>query len=578
MNNSKSTLTPLAAALAVTALGVSPQALPASGNISALLQSISGVRYGIPGIKTLNGISGSGAPAAYGTIDGFGSIYVNGVRFDTNEARIVVDGNEATEAELGVGMMVLVIGEVDESGTEGTASTVIYDDELEGPIISIETNADSDAKRLTVLGVDVIVERTGTVFEHVTFETLEVGDVVEVSGFPEGLNNLRATRVEKKADAYNEGDVVEVKGQVSALTDTQFQLASLVVDYSTADLSDLNGTDLVEGLSVEVYGTLSGDILVATEIETEENRGGYSSEDGDEYSLQGAIQNFTDSANFVISGTAIDATNAQLTPRSLVLMDGVVVEVEGYFVGDTLIATEIEGRRGDIEIEASISALDAATGDITFGLFGGEVTVGTDTQTQFDDDTDNDIEMTYADLRVGDFLEVEVIDQDGALWATRVDRDDVDDETIQAPLQSFETGLSLTLLGITFSVEGAEFEGRNGADVPADVFFQEVQVGDLLKVEDESPADGVADEVEFEFQGIPDGGIDFDDDDESEDENSEQDETEDSEEDDSSEEDSGEDDSDEEDSEEDDSGEEEDSEEEEESDDESGEDNHGSGG
>jgi len=236
MNNGKSTLTPLAAALAVTALGVSAQALPASGKISALLQSISGVRYGLPSIKTHNGISGSGAPAAYGTIDGFGSIYVNGVRFDTSEARILVDGNEATEADLGVGMMVLVVGDVDESATDGTASTVIYDDELEGPITSIETNADSDAKRLTVLGVDVIVERTGTVFEHVTFETLEVGDVVEVSGFPEGLNNLRATRVEKKADAYNEGDVVEVKGQVSALTDTQFQLASLVVDYSTADL------------------------------------------------------------------------------------------------------------------------------------------------------------------------------------------------------------------------------------------------------------------------------------------------------------------------------------------------------
>ena len=573
MINGKSTLTSLAAALAVAALGVSPQAQPAAGNISALLESISGVRYGIPTIKTHNGISGSGAPAAYGTIDGFGSIYVNGVRFDTSEARILVDGSEATEADLGVGMMVLVIGEVDDNGTDGTASTVIYDDELEGPITAIETNADGDAKRLSVLGVDVIVERTGTVFEHVTFETLEVGDVVEVSGFPEGLNNLRATRVEKKADVYNEGDVVEVKGQVSALTDTQFQLGSLVVDYSTADLSDLNGIDLIEGLSVEVYGTLSGEILVATAIEAEENRGGYPSEDGDEYSLQGAIQNFTDPANFVINWIAIDATNARLTPRSLVLAEGVVVEVEGYFIGETLVATEIEGRRGDIEIEASVSALDAATGEISFGLFGGEVTVGTDAQTQFDDDTDNDVEMTFADLRVGDFLEVEVIDQDGALWATRVDRDDVGDEAIQAPLQSFETGLSLTLLGITFSVEGAEFEGRSGADVSADVFFQEVQPGDLLKVEDESPADGVADEVEFEYQGRPDGAIDFDDDDEPEDEDSEQDDSDESETDESGEEEESE-----EEEESGDESEEDDLDEEEESDDEAGQDNYGTGG
>jgi len=75
-----------------------------------------------------------------------------------------------------------------------------------------------------------------------------------------------------------------------------------------------------------------------------------------------------------------------------------------------------------------------------------------------------------------------------------------------------------------------------------------VRPGDLLKVEDKSPAD----EVEFEYQGRPDGAIDFDDDDEPEDEDSEQDDSDESETDESGEE--------------------------EESDDEAGQDNYGTGG
>ncbi|RLA55858.1 MAG: hypothetical protein DRR04_14460, partial [Gammaproteobacteria bacterium] len=37
------------------------------------------------------GIGGSGATSS-GTIDGFGSIFVNGVEFDTDEAEIEIDG------------------------------------------------------------------------------------------------------------------------------------------------------------------------------------------------------------------------------------------------------------------------------------------------------------------------------------------------------------------------------------------------------------------------------------------------------------------------------------------------------
>lgn len=105
------------------------------------------------------GIGGSGqSTTSSGTIDGFGSIFVNGVRFDTDDAEVIIDGEVRGEEVLRLGMVVLVSGEVDDDGVNGTAERVLYDNELTGPIARIEINADGNSKLLTILGINVIVE------------------------------------------------------------------------------------------------------------------------------------------------------------------------------------------------------------------------------------------------------------------------------------------------------------------------------------------------------------------------------------------------------------------------------------
>ena len=81
------------------------------------------------------GISGSGK--AIGVITQFGSIFVNGVEYDTTEAVIIVNGAVATEDDLGVGMVVFIQGTVNEDGVTGVAEVVIVDDNLKGPIREI---------------------------------------------------------------------------------------------------------------------------------------------------------------------------------------------------------------------------------------------------------------------------------------------------------------------------------------------------------------------------------------------------------------------------------------------------------
>jgi len=452
------------------------------------------------------GISGSGAPIALGTIDAFGSIFVNGVEFDTTNAEIIVDGQVSTEDDLNVGMVVTVQGTINEDGVTGTADVVIFDDEVQGPIENIVVDASGEFATITVLGIDIIVERVATVFENTTFDTLAIGDVVEISGFPEGVADLRATFLEKKADFVEGESEIEIKGTVANVTDSTFELKGYTVTYTDADLSEVTDSVITDGMFVEVKGTLTGTEITATKVETED-RIEDKFEDDDEFKVQGTIRNYVSDAEFEVNGVTVDATNAVFKPSSLTLADGLAVEIEGTWANSILVATEIEGRRGEIEVEGPVGALSADDKTITISLVNGDITLMADNRTMYDDDTDAVARMGFADLAIGDFLEIEAYDDGTQLIATRVDRDDLDDEKLQGPVESFNAELNITVLGVTYSTEGAEFSGRNGRDVDAATFYADLLIGDYVKIKDKELADGIADEVEIE------GGDDDGDDD-----------------------------------------------------------------
>ena len=92
------------------------------------------------GSEQVAGIDRGGAPIAAtvgssGTITGFGSIFVNGVEYDTASANIRIDGAAGTEADLRVGQVVTVTGTLDSgSTTRGKAQTVSFNAAVEGPV------------------------------------------------------------------------------------------------------------------------------------------------------------------------------------------------------------------------------------------------------------------------------------------------------------------------------------------------------------------------------------------------------------------------------------------------------------
>ena len=459
------------------------------------------------------GIIGTGLTSS-GTIDGAGSVFVNGVRFDIDDAEIAIDGETAREDDLGPGMAVRIKGTVAEDGKSGKATRVDVSTSLEGPVSAIKRNADKRSARLTILGQTVIVERTSTVFEGVRFGALATGMALEVSGYRD-QGRLRATRVEVDDDPND----VQLEGVVGALNGLNFRIGSQPVDASAANLGDLPNSALSEGLRVSVEGRLQNGVIVADDIDSADDlsRG---LEANAAITLLGSVSGLSGST-FVVEGLTVDisSTNkARIQTGGLPLSNGSIVEVRGVWDGRRVAARSVTRRRGRIEFEGSLASVASATRSLALRVGNDTVSVTTDERTLFDDER-NDIKfLKLSNLVTGDFLRVEALSMGNRLLATRVDREDDDDDdedtVLQAPLQSFVNGLSVTLQGVTFNVTRAEFENVDDKDINASTFFANLKTGALLRVTDKAPADGFAEEVEFEFATALDGDREFEDDDE----------------------------------------------------------------
>jgi hypothetical protein len=441
------------------------------------------------------GIGGTGVTSS-GTIDSFGSIFVNGIEFETSDASILLDGKPASEDDLAIGMVVVVSGTLNADGVTGIADSVAFDDELQGPIEAIVPGADGDSLMLTVLGVEVIVERNVTVFEGTSLVALAIDDLIEISGFLDASGQIHATRIERKSGFSPGNSEVEIKGVVSDLSAVQFSLRDVVVDFSEADLSEVSGGTLAEGMAVDIRGTLSGGVITARKIR---QLGGLEDRIGEdeEVGVQGAITNFVNIGRFSVNGLRIDASGAELTPANLALRDGVIVEVEGVWNGTELVARELKGRRGRIKIEAHVASIDSGEKTLVMQFFGGTINVRLNASTTLDDDTDQVARFSIADIAAGNFLKIEAVQVGEFLFATSVSRGESDNDVVQAPLDRFTDGIDVTVLGITWSTAGADFESQNDSRIDSAAFYSQLKPGDRVKVRDDETADGVADEVEF---------------------------------------------------------------------------------
>jgi len=283
------------------------------------------------------GISGTGI--VYGPITGFGSVIVNGTEFDVTQAEITIEGVPAAEADLRLGMLVTVRGQVDRGTGLGTADSIDADTAIRGPVGAI----DLTAQELTVLG-QLVRTDASTNFENTTLASLIVGDVVEVNGLLDSDGAILATRIELEEDS----EEFEIEGQIEDLDSAAetFSIGSLLVDYSSASIENAPPGGLENGLLVEAESSLApvGNVLVAEEIEVRD--GGVGGEDGEEASVEGLITSVLSSSRFVVNRGQVVRVKASTEFEEGTASDIAVnarVEVEGVLDADSeLVAKKIE--------------------------------------------------------------------------------------------------------------------------------------------------------------------------------------------------------------------------------------------
>lgn len=455
--------------------------------------------------------NGSASISSVGTITGFGSIFVNGIEYETGNASYRVDDEDQfDDSSLAVGMKVRVKGTVNADGVSGTATSVLYDDDVEGPIDTGSlTVVDAATKTFTIFGLLVKVDVIQTVFDNgVTFDTLTEGQKLEISGYFDG-SQVIATRIEKQNDLDSE---FEVKGTVAGYDGSTITLTlqngASAGPFTIGSGAMLNIPANPVGQFVEIKLADQAGNLIAIKIETDDKD--LLDDDEDDVSIRGVL---IDDGNggFLVNGVPFSVSdNTDHKPDSLKdsLMAGMEVKVEGHMQGGVLIADEVEKEDGEIKIEArvlDVSLSTAKKGIVTLDLGNSQsLDVHSDNSTLFEDvsssDSNGDESFNLDELAIGmDFVEIEAyLNDNDDLVATSIERDDAGSTRLEAPLDSFDPNVSVSLLGITWMVGSVTTYEVN--DTPSNnpaAFFSALNSNSVVKVKDAEP-DGTAEELDLE--------------------------------------------------------------------------------
>lgn len=356
--------------------------------------ALSGCGGGDGTTASMPGTGGTGI-YAQGSIRGFGSVRVNGIKFDDTGATVQLDGQAGRSADLRLGMVAGIQGQRGTDVTLGIASSIDVWSIAQGPVTS------SLAGQFTLAGMTVQTDN-GTVFDGlVGAAALVPGLTVRVWGLQAAVDGSRwiATRVAvvNAASVVSTGLVTssgsqlfvnglriagtavagltvgvlarvqgtlsstgnslqvdsvklllsdsgpvpqgetEIEGLVTAvLSTTRFTLGTVEVDASNATFSPADAR-ITTGARLEAQGIWQDRVLKATKVEVEDEI------NAQEIEIEAPIEAYTDLSNFVVRGQLCDATLAVISEGTAAdLGVGVKVHLKGTVSGNVLMVRQLE--------------------------------------------------------------------------------------------------------------------------------------------------------------------------------------------------------------------------------------------
>lgn len=202
------------------------------------------------------GGDGIGGTGIVGTISGFGSIIVNGLKLEYDaKTTVESDGRPAALTDLKVGQVIEGVAWRDARGDLRLERLEIRHT-VTGPISSI----DYDTERLVVLGQTVRVNLAGDGGHKSAFSSLKVGDMVRVSGLRMESGVIVASRLDQTDD---DGRVL-VRGPVSSASAEQVKIGGLTIDLASTALADTLETGNRAFVTGRMLGeSFAADVLIA---------------------------------------------------------------------------------------------------------------------------------------------------------------------------------------------------------------------------------------------------------------------------------------------------------------------------
>jgi molybdopterin converting factor small subunit len=392
------------------------------------------------------------------------TIDVDGVTFFITDDTEIKDrhGDPISFSDLQTGDAVEIKGVVTDFGFTATRIKLEDEPEHEGGLETtgfIETLGDDF---LVVNGLTFFVNDETEIKEHdqnIEFENLSTDDFVEVKAEFQDDSTFLATRIKIEGDHGGNDEDFETEGIIESLGDSSLVVNGITfaVDENTIIVDDDNPIsfeDLDEEDFVEIKAiTLSDSSYLATKIKREEDDG----EHDDEFETEGLIESLGDSSLVVNGVHFIVNENTEIkdddNPISFGdLKVGDFVEIHAINLSDSsYLATKIkrENNGGEHDGEFETEGLIESLGDSSLVVNGVHFIVNENTKIK-----DEDIQISFGDLNVGDFVEVKAhIQEDSTFLATKIKREDDHDNEfeIEGFIDSKDSS-SLVVSGITFNV------------------------------------------------------------------------------------------------------------------------------
>ena len=428
------------------------------------------------------GGTATGTGLTFGTVQGFGSVIVNGVHYEDRGVDIVFDdrtvkgdGGSTTQSNLRVGMVVRV-----DFDSASSVKAFTVDKALDGRVEAV-----LDANRIVVMGQTIRIDDSTTRYEDNVLRSglvPAVGDRVRVQGLVAGSGTVAGGFLQKLSTAPSG---FEVKGVVTNHNgSTSFSIGTLTVTYGGGtSLSDMPAGNW-NGLLVEVKGSsCSGaagspcGVLSATQVQPT-GPSVSSSTNKAQAEFEGVVTS-GNATSFKLGNQAITTSGSTRWEggASGDLVVGVKVEAEGAIVNGTLVASKVSFRDG-ARAEADVASVTPATNRFTLsGLPGITVVVNSLTQWKNLSGLNN--------LALGNHLRIRGRLNGNTLTATEVELRSANRRVeLQGPLTAMAAP-NLTLGGITVNTAGisdSSFQGLNDAVIGRSAFFAAVKVNTLVKV------------------------------------------------------------------------------------------------